>query len=33
MKEVLIVTIHGISGNKVNARSRYTGTLKQKNEL
>ena len=27
------VTLHGISGNKVNARTRYNSTLKQKNEL
>ena len=28
-----IVTLHGISGNEVNARTWYTSTLKQKNEL
>ena len=27
------VTLHGISGNKVNARTRYTSTLEQKKEL
>ena len=27
----VIVTLHGISGNKVNARTRHARTLKQKN--
>ena len=29
----IIVTLHGISGNKVNARTRHARTLKQKNPL
>ena len=28
---LLFVTLHGISGNKVNARTRHARTLKQKN--
>ena len=30
---VTFVTLHGISGNKVNARTRHARTLKQKNPL